>query len=196
MLWDANGANDMNCIYMWLVKTCSFTLSNFKVCPPIVLWSFSCFLFDHLWPCCLRFDMSLHEDFAPPPFQTLFKISSRSLGILRKRFPPNSLIVDYLLHVECSTTMIFFAFRVRPWLKYETFPSITCWKFAWLCFKCIFMLKCLILCYVVSNQLIELLHPLQGNSKRMALAVCDKFPDLRDSNPSSYWVCFLNIYHL
>ena len=39
-------------------------------------------------------------------------------------------------------------------------------------------------------------HPLQGDYKRMALAVCDKFPDLRDSNPSSYWVCFLNIYHL
>jgi len=39
-------------------------------------------------------------------------------------------------------------------------------------------------------------HPLQGDYKRMALAVCDKFPNLRDSNPSSYWVCFLNIYHL
>ena len=39
-------------------------------------------------------------------------------------------------------------------------------------------------------------HPLQGDYKRIALAVCDKFPDLRDSSPSSYWVCFLNIYHL
>ena len=32
-------------------------------------------------------------------------------------------------------------------------------------------------------------HPLQGDYKRMALAIRDKFPDLRDSNPSSYWVC-------
>lgn len=39
-------------------------------------------------------------------------------------------------------------------------------------------------------------HPLQGDYKRMALAVCDKFPDLRDSNPSSYWVCFLYIVYL
>jgi len=39
-------------------------------------------------------------------------------------------------------------------------------------------------------------HPLQGDYKRMTLGVCDKFPDLRDSNPSTYWVCFLNIYHL
>ena len=38
-------------------------------------------------------------------------------------------------------------------------------------------------------------HPLQGDYKRMALAVCNKFPDLRDSNPSSYWVSFLNVYH-
>ena len=34
-------------------------------------------------------------------------------------------------------------------------------------------------------------HPLQGDYKRMALRICDKFPDLRDSCPSSYWVCFV-----
>ena len=34
-------------------------------------------------------------------------------------------------------------------------------------------------------------HPLQGDYKRMALLICNKFPDLRDSNPSSYWVCFI-----
>ena len=34
-------------------------------------------------------------------------------------------------------------------------------------------------------------HPLQGDYKRIALRICDKFPDLRDSCPSSYWVSFV-----
>ena len=38
-------------------------------------------------------------------------------------------------------------------------------------------------------------YPHQGDYKRMALKVCDQFPDLRDSNPSHYWVCFSNICH-
>lgn len=38
-------------------------------------------------------------------------------------------------------------------------------------------------------------YPQQGDYKRMAVKVCDQFPDLKDSNPSYYWVCFSNICH-
>lgn len=33
-------------------------------------------------------------------------------------------------------------------------------------------------------------HPQQGDYKRIALLVCKKFPELRDSTPSNYWVSF------
>lgn len=122
------------------VETCSFALSNFKVCPPIVLWSFSCFLFDHLWP---SFPDLVQSNFTIP-------------GDFVKAFPTEQL--NSWLFVTCRVfnSYYFFAFKVKPWLKYKAFSSITCWKFAWLCFKCI-LLKCLILYNGVSNQLIELL---------------------------------------
>ncbi len=31
-------------------------------------------------------------------------------------------------------------------------------------------------------------HPQQGDYKRMALLTCEKFPSLKDSDPSKYWV--------
>lgn len=31
-------------------------------------------------------------------------------------------------------------------------------------------------------------HPKQGEYKRMALLTCKKFPELKDSNPTNYWV--------
>ncbi|XP_028395728.1 uncharacterized protein LOC114519757, partial [Dendronephthya gigantea] len=31
-------------------------------------------------------------------------------------------------------------------------------------------------------------HPRQGDYKRIAILVCERFPELRDSNPSNYWV--------
>ncbi len=34
-------------------------------------------------------------------------------------------------------------------------------------------------------------HPQQGDYKRMALLICQKFPELRDTSPSSYWVRML-----
>lgn len=33
-------------------------------------------------------------------------------------------------------------------------------------------------------------HPQQGDYKRIALLICKKFPELRDSTPSNYWVSF------
>lgn len=34
-------------------------------------------------------------------------------------------------------------------------------------------------------------HPQQGDYKRMALLICQKFPELRDTSRSSYWVRML-----
>lgn len=33
-------------------------------------------------------------------------------------------------------------------------------------------------------------HPRQGDYKRIAILVCERFPELRDSNPSNYWVSY------
>ena len=37
-------------------------------------------------------------------------------------------------------------------------------------------------------------HPQQGDYKWIALLICKKFPELRDSTPSSYWVSFSYFY--
>lgn len=36
-------------------------------------------------------------------------------------------------------------------------------------------------------------HPQQGDYKRIALLICKKFPELRDSTPSNYWVSFPHV---
>ena len=36
-------------------------------------------------------------------------------------------------------------------------------------------------------------HPYQGDYKRIAIKVCEKFPQLKDSNASSFWVSSCSI---
>ena len=114
-----------------------------------------------------------------------------------------------ILHCQWDKEMVMkFYNPLVMFLKNHQKKSCRCWDYQIIChFQNVFPSECVRVenairdgnVLSVRSQLIADIstfyyglasHPQQGDYKRMALLTCEKFPSLKDSDPSKYWVCY------